>query len=238
MTRELQAKPLGKEAKQKQPNKRKEFPGTPRAARLERKLEILNHAMHLIDEHGFAQISLADIADSVGIKREGLYYYYKNRAEILMDIVVPTAEDLVANLKSILKRDIPARRKLELAIENHLMRFERAHLETRITLKDNYFQEDEALMLKMKPIWETYGSLWVRLLREGQATGGFRKDIDPRVAAFGVIGMCNWVSRWYNPKERIGVRELIANFMTIAFNGIGPHDASWSGRKNSRGRRA
>jgi TetR/AcrR family transcriptional regulator, cholesterol catabolism regulator len=208
----------------------------PRAARLERKLEILNHAIQLIDEHGFAQISLADIADSVGIKREGLYYYYKNRAEILMDIVRPTAEDLVSNLKSILKRNIPSRRKLELAIENHLLRFERAHLETRITLKDNYFQEDEALMLRMKPIWENYGSLWVKLVREGQATGAFRKDVDPRIAAFGIIGMCNWVSRWYNPKERIGVRKLIDSFMIIAFDGIGPDVSAWQGRKNGRRR--
>ena len=237
MTRDIKPKPLSRDERQK-PNRKKKLPGAPRAARLERKLEILNHAIQLIDEHGFAQISLANIADSVGIKREGLYYYYKNRAEILMEIVVPTAEDLVANLRSILKRDMPARRKLELAIENHLLRFERAHLETRITLKDNYFQEDEAVMLKMKPIWEAYGSLWVKLVREGQRTGAFRNDVDPRIAAFGIIGMCNWVSRWYNPKERIGVRELIASFMIIAFDGIGPDAASWSGRRSSRGRRA
>ena len=237
MTRQSKAETRKKGERQK-PNKGKDVLRAPRAARLERKLEILNHAIQLIDEHGFAQISLADIADSVGIKREGLYYYYKNRAEILMDIVGPTAEDLVSNLKSLLKRAIPSRRKLELAIENHLLRFERAHLETRITLKDNYFQEDEALMIKMKPIWETYGSLWVKLVREGQTTGAFRNDIDSRVAAFGIIGMCNWVSRWYNPKERIGVRELIASFMILAFEGIGPAEAAWIGRKSRRSRRA
>lgn len=209
---------------------------SPNAARLERKLEILNHAIQLIDEHGFSQISLADIANSVGIKREGLYYYYKNRLEILMDIVKPTAEDLVSNLKSILKRNIPSRRKLELAIENHLLRFERAHLETRITLKDNYFQDDETLMRRMRPIWESYGALWVKLVREGQASGAFRGDIDPRLAAFGIVGMCNWVSRWYNPKERIGVRELINSFAAIAFGGIGPDGSAWTKRKSARRR--
>ena len=235
MTRQIKNANQKKNESQKK-KKGKDNLRAPRAARLERKLEILTHAIQLIDEHGFAQISLADIANSVGIKREGLYYYYKNRAEILMDIVRPTAEDLVSNLKSILKRNIPSRRKLELAIENHLLRFERAHLETRITLKDNYFQEDETLMMKMKPIWENYGSLWVKLVREGQATGAFRKDIDPRVEAFGIIGMCNWVSRWYNPKERIGVRELIDSFMTIAFNGIGPDESAWLGRNKARRR--
>ena len=116
MTRQIKNANQKKNESQKK-KKGKDNLRAPRAARLERKLEILNHAIQLIDEHGFAQISLADIADSVGIKREGLYYYYKNRAEILMDIVRPTAEDLVSNLKSILKRNIPSRRKLELAIE-------------------------------------------------------------------------------------------------------------------------
>jgi AcrR family transcriptional regulator len=193
--------------------------------RVERKSEILAHAMQLINEKGFINLSLGDIADAVGIKREGVYYYYKNRFDILLAIVKPTAEDLVNGLKAILKEDVSPRRKVELAIENHLMRFERAHVETRITLKDTYFQEDEGLMNKMRPIWEAYGALWVKLIREGQNAGEFRADLDPKVIAFGILGMCNWVSRWYNPKKRIAPRELIESYTAIALDGIASSSA-------------
>lgn len=191
-----------------------------RPSRLERKSEILNRAVQLIHERGFANLSLGDIADAIGIKREGVYYYYKNRFDILLAIVKPTAEDLVGGLKDILKADIPPRDKLRRAIENHLVRFERAHAQTRIALRDTYFQEDEAMLNKMRPIWESYGNLWVKLVREGQRAKVFRTDIDARVAAFGMLGMCNWISRWYNPKKRIGVRELIDSYSSLILSGI------------------
>lgn len=97
--------------------------------------------MQLIDSRGFINLSLGDIADAIGIKREGVYYYYKNRFDILLAIIQPTAEDLVRGLKAILRKDADPRKRLQLAIENHLMRLERAHLVTRITLRDTYFQE-------------------------------------------------------------------------------------------------
>lgn len=198
-----------------------------------RRAEILNSAMELINEQSFPQISITDIANRIGIKREGVYYYYKNRYEILLAIVKPTAEDLISNLESILRRDIPAERKLELAIDNHLVRFERAHLETRITLQDNYFQENEDLMREMRPIWAAYGDLWVQLVQEGQATGVFRNDINVKVAAFGILGMCNWVSRWYHPQQAVNVKELVDSYVKLSLFGL----AADNGRENAAAER-
>jgi TetR/AcrR family transcriptional regulator, cholesterol catabolism regulator len=191
-----------------------------RPSQHERKSEILEQAVQLINERGFANLSLGDIADAIGIKREGLYYYYKNRFDILLAIVKPTAEELVEGLRAILKEPISPRDKLRRAIENHLVRFERAHVQTRIALRDTYFQEDEAMLNKMRPIWESYGDLWIKLVREGQKDKVFRGDIDARVVAFGILGMCNWISRWYNPKKRIGVRELIDSYSSLIIDGI------------------
>ena len=188
--------------------------------------------MQLINERGFINLSLGDIADAIGIKREGVYYYYRNRFDILLAIIKPTAEDLVSSLKTILKKEVPPRRKLQLAIENHLMRFERAHAETRITLKDTYFQEDETLMNKMRPIWEAYGALWVKLIRDGQTAGVFRSDIDARVVAFGILGMCNWVSRWYNPRKRVSPKELSESYSNLILEGIAPESAARAGRNS------
>jgi len=192
----------------------------PRSSKPERRSELLTQAAQLINERGFSNLSLGDIADAVGIKREGIYYYYKNRFDILLAIVKPIAEELVADLKLILERDIPAGEKLRLGVENHLARFERAHVQARIALREWYFQEDEAILDKMRPIWEAYGNLWIKLVREGQRTKVFRSDIDARVAAFGILGMCNWISRWYNPQKRIGVRELIDSYARLALGGI------------------
>ena len=38
----------------------------------------------------------------------------------------------------------------------------------------------------------------MQLIEEGIASGEFR-EVDPKIAAFAVIGMANWTSRWYSP---------------------------------------
>jgi len=35
--------------------------------------------------------------------------------------------------------------------------------------------------------------------REGVETGDFR-NIDPAIAAFGILGTCFWLTKWYQPK--------------------------------------
>ena len=52
-----------------------------------RREEILQAAQDLFLRKGYSNTSLDDIARAVGIKREGLYYYFPNRAQILIEII-------------------------------------------------------------------------------------------------------------------------------------------------------
>src|SRR5512139_3351992 len=61
--------------------------GTTKSQR--RREDILRKATELFDRQGYANTSLDDIARAVGIAREGIYYYFKNRAEILLHIIEP-----------------------------------------------------------------------------------------------------------------------------------------------------
>ena len=47
-----------------------------------RRAEILQRATECFDRLGYANTTLDDIARAVGIKREGIYYYFKNRGQI------------------------------------------------------------------------------------------------------------------------------------------------------------
>ena len=51
---------------------------------------------------GYPNTSLDDIARAVGIRREGIYYYFKNRAEILLNIIEPQSEALIAGMREIM----------------------------------------------------------------------------------------------------------------------------------------
>ena len=66
-----------------------------------RRAEILQRATECFDRLGYANTTLDDIARAVGIKREGIYYYFKNRGQILLEIIEPQSRLLVDGVAAV-----------------------------------------------------------------------------------------------------------------------------------------
>ena len=185
-----------------------------------RREEILRAAQDLFHRQGYANTSLDDIARAVGIKREGVYYYFPNRTQILITIIKPLGLQLRDRVREILESDASPEEKICQTVENHLMRFENRFAESKITLRDDYFAENEDVLAEMQPIWDEYESLWVAIISEGQDKGAFDTTLDPRLAHLGILGLCNWVARWYKPGSSIPVPDLIAMYNRMALRSL------------------
>lgn len=191
------------------------------ARRETRREEILRAAQDLFHQRGYANTSLDDIARAVGIKREGLYYYFPNRTQILIEIIKPLGLQLRDRVKEILNSAGSPQEKIRQTVENHLMRFENRFAESKITLRDDYFSENELVLAEMGPIWDEYERLWIAIIVEGQEQGVFDGSLDPRLAHLGILGLCNWVARWYVPNQSLPVPELIDMYNKIILRGLG-----------------
>lgn len=185
-----------------------------------RRDEILRAAQDLFHRKGYANTSLDDIARAVGIKREGLYYYFPNRTQILITIIKPLGLQLRDRVREILESDAAPADKMRQTVENHLMRFENRFAESKITLRDDYFAENEVVLAEMQPIWDEYEKLWIAIIQEGQDKGVFDSTLDPRLAHLGILGLCNWVARWYKPGSSTPVPELIAMYNRMVLRSL------------------
>ena len=185
-----------------------------------RRDEILRAAQDLFHRQGYANTSLDDIARAVGIKREGLYYYFPNRTQILIEIIRPLGLQLRDRVREILESDASPEKKICQTVENHLMRFENRFAESKITLRDDYFTENEAVLAEMGPIWNDYEALWIAIIEEGQKQGMFDMSLDPRIAHLGILGLCNWAARWYVPGKSLPVPDLIAMYNRMVLRSL------------------
>ncbi|TAL76187.1 MAG: TetR/AcrR family transcriptional regulator [Burkholderiaceae bacterium] len=196
------------------------LPLTTLSKSVRRREEIIQCATELFDKQGFFNTSLDDVAQAVGLKREALYYYFKNRTELLLAIIEPQAIDLIAGLESIVNSDLPAEEKLRRAMENHLERFDRHCLEMTITLRDGIMGTSDPVKASMTRVWKTYEKLWTSLIEKGQAFGQFDNTGDPKMVAFGILGMCNWLARWYKPDKAVSIEQLIDTYFKLVSQGL------------------
>lgn len=187
---------------------------------MSRRQDILRRAAEIFQRRGVANTSMEDIAKAVGIKREGVYYYFKSRDDILLEVILPQSTSLHRNLERICDSRLDSVEKLHAAIQNHLDAFNPAYLEMSVALRESHFTTTDAKLSEIRQIWDSYGDLWTQLVTEGQNAGEFRSELDPKMVAFGLLGMCNWVSRWYDPDKSVSIQEIVETYFSLATIGL------------------
>lgn len=169
--------------------------------------ELLDIAARMFDENGFDRVSMSMIAREVGLGRSALYHYFASKDDILASLVESEALAPVGRIQAMARnpdrsvterlgdvvRDGVVRR---LSFGSRFVRLARLEAQIPEAMRKDYD-------ISRRAIYDEH----VRLIEEGIAGGEFRQ-IDPHVAAFGIIGMANWTSRWFRMDGRLTAQEV------------------------------
>ncbi len=185
-----------------------------------RRSEILRRATEVFERQGVKQTSIEDIAKAVGIKREAVYYYFKGRREILAEIILPQSHSLLIGLRNITQSNRPFADKLRDAIQNHLQSFNPSYLEMTVALREDHFFGSDQKFSELRRVWKQYSDMWTAMIADGQASGEFRGGHNPKFIAYAILGMCNWLSRWFDPGKGTPIEEIIDSYFLFAFQGL------------------
>jgi AcrR family transcriptional regulator len=191
---------------------------TKKRARLTQKA-IVATAAELFAGKGFGATSLDDIAERLGATKGALYYHIKNKEEILRLIYLMVLTASEEPLARIAEADLPPDEKLGRAIAHHA-----AVAADRSPAMTVFYREQPHLtgpfakeIILRKKAYEGY---FARIIMEGQAAGIFTKEIDPKIATFGILGMCNWLSQWYKADGPFTHQRIAAMFVQMVERGL------------------
>ena len=190
--------------------------------------EIIAAAAKVFQTKGYHAATVQDIADAVGILKGSLYHHVKSKEDLLYLIVKEPIARIYERMTEIAGSDLPAAEKLRQAIRAHLEALDRhyphlfVYLHEREEMKHRFREQ-----FKLSP--KQYERCWQQILREGVKSGEFRPDLDVQVASYGLLGMLNWLYKWYDPRGRLNVREIAEQFGTLALAGVAaaaPHTSA------------
>jgi len=160
--------------------------------------EVIDHATRLFAERGFAGTSLQDVAESMGLKRPALYYYFKSKDELLDRLIAEGVSGPANDFKTIAEQpDLSPAERLH-AIVRHNVTWVLNHTDRFLLLVKSESELSPARKKKYSASSRAALDTVAAVIEEGIEAGQFR-PVNARVAALGVFGTCNWAAWWYHP---------------------------------------
>jgi len=187
--------------------------GTPGGTRV----EILKAAAAAFRKLGYHGATVEEIAAALHMKKGNLYYYFRNKEEILFACHQYSLDRLLAILDDIERSGVSPDQKLRRLIsafvhtildELHgtalgldLEALSPAHLRTVIVRRDRF---DKGMR---------------EVLKEGIRSGAF-VYADAKLLSFAILGAVNWIPRWYNPDGPSTSEEIAEKFADYLIGGL------------------
>jgi len=185
------------------------------ATRLE---EVLQSAANIFFAKGFHATSIEDVARDVGMLKGSLYYYIKSKDELLFKLLLAGIEDGDAFIARHIDLSGDPVEQLERAI--------RAQIDYIIQNKvpfGLFLHEFDSLsgkrQHKLISVMSRYNSRFVALVQRGQQQGKLI-DGEPWLIVNGILGMCNWLYRWYDIDQASGPEQIKQVFLQMILSGI------------------
>ncbi len=183
-----------------------------------RRLEISRAAATLIRQKGFNGSSMQSLARKLRIRKATLYHYFSSKQELLYLTLLEAVGGALTRVQKIADSDFSSRRKLRLFLIDHIESIVLNIEPVTVFLEDGRFLE-KAYREKYVSMRDSYEKLLRRILEEGMARGEFRRT-DPKIMGFAILGMCNWMIRWYNPNGRLSARQIAVKYFHMLEKGL------------------
>jgi len=180
--------------------------------------KILLASAHLFWQKGFLGTSINDIAKATKLNKAIVYYYFKNKAYLLYEIMSGILRGLIDQGIQISNSGFSSRAKLEALIENHIKwqasnygfsgigYMERKNLPPKL-LRDYICLRDE------------YEKFFHETIKEGIGCGDF-ECTDAKLACLFSLGLVNSIILWYKPDGNLSPEKIASKASQFIFGGL------------------
>ncbi|MFC0272512.1 TetR/AcrR family transcriptional regulator [Metabacillus herbersteinensis] len=171
-----------------------------------KKEDILRSASLVISRQGFHNATMEDIAAELLMTKGSLYYYFKNKEELLYrchDLILSDAMD---KLESIYLEKISSTEKIKKAIKVHLdIAIREKEIFNLIVKPEQLFSEAHIESIISKR--DKYSGIFDEIINQGVEKGEFIIK-QKKMARMIILGATNWIQVWYSPEGDFSKEEI------------------------------
>lgn len=185
-----------------------------------RNREVVDAAAKVFHVRGYADASVQDVADELGILKGSLYYYISTKEDLLFWLLEEVHEDVQRILGEVEALEGLA----PLARLHEYVRRQVGYNVSNLEKISVYYHDVEQLgdehRRDIKARRKAHERFVTGLIREAQTRGEIDPGSDPRVLANCVFAVVIWCYRWYKSGGAVARDELATRLADFACGGL------------------
>lgn len=185
--------------------------------------EIYRVAARIICEKGYDATSMSDIAEAVGITKAGVYHHIPGKKDLLFRIMNFGLDELDEKVIVPASEVTDAEERLRTIVSAHVRLITSRSTPQGTNPVTIVIDEVAGLTPAHRRKIDQRKRAYVDLVREtlkALEAEGKLADVDVTTAAFSLLGMILWLSRWYNPRGRLSPEQVAEEITKIALGGL------------------
>lgn len=187
-------------------------------AREAKRLAILEAAAKIFNQRGYHVTSMSDVADALGVSKPFLYYYLKDKEDILYQCSRVATEQLHGLLDEVRAADVSGWERLAMLFRRYadVMTTDFGICLIRSTAPGNMKRETR------EKLWSGRRRLnreVERIIAQGIADGSIR-SCDPKKLSFAMFGAFNWITFWFQSDGPQKPETIADYFLDIFARGV------------------
>ena len=196
--------------------------GTPRSTEESRfqlqRDRMLRAAAYCFNQKGYSGTSLKDVANLLGLTDPALYYYVRNKEELVYLCYVRAAEVGREAMQLAISEGKDGLDKVVLYLRHHMdfMVGERGPIAIMSEIPSLEPEHREEVL----EISRKHSAAFEALIEEGIADGSIA-PCDVRMTGNAIMGAVNWIPKWHHGDEAIA-GQIVEEFPRILSNGLRP----------------
>lgn len=180
---------------------------------------IIETSLILFEKKGFHGVSINEIVTTAGTSKGGFYHHFSSKDELLFVIHDLFITYAIGNAKEADQSHESPTERLQAIIKNFVQVFHvyKAHLsvfyQEAIYLRPEYEEVMKAKRNEFKTIID-------RVIQEGIEQGEFRKNLEVDITVMAILGMVNWMHKWYDEQGEKTIEQIADIFTDFILHAV------------------
>lgn len=186
--------------------------------------EVIDAAIQIFWEKGYASASVQDVADALGMLKGSLYYYIDSKESLLDKIFEGSHIALMQITEEAMEAKGPAIDRLTRFLYDYAM-WTLTHLERAGLYSREWRYASDSRRTSLADQQRYYDRSLRKFITDGQAEGALDASIDPRMASLFVWAAFTGIPDW-PALSRLPADDIATNYVELALRACGAHTPS------------